>query len=175
MIFTGYVVRRGVSVGPPTHRVHDAMELLLYNGKKIIVRGPSYAHPDTIVPGDLIQFYYGTSGHDNIDLEAQQEPDTFYDLGKWVSRITNQETIQSFMIGARIFMSPPAEFPRFGIKIEGKVEYVTESNAVRLLESGSIRTELSGYVLDSEFCVRPIYPGEKPRLESLCDEYSGSK
>jgi hypothetical protein len=101
MYFSGYVLRQGLYVD----HAPDVREIMLYNGRRVLVRGPGMytSGSHRINPGDLIQFYCGHNGADIVDFDADQEPGTFYKLSwDWSDRVTDEHTISTFMIGARI-------------------------------------------------------------------------
>ncbi len=99
MHFTGLVLKTHLYVGSTP----DVKEIMLYNGRKILVRGASYAHPSTINPGDLIVFSCGYNDLDVIELDRPQQPKTFYRVSwDWAVRVTDENTIRSFLMSAQI-------------------------------------------------------------------------
>jgi hypothetical protein len=99
MHFTGFVLKTHLYIGSTP----DVKEVMLYNGRKIHIRGPSYAHPSTIKPGDIIVFACGYNDLDLVELDRPQQPKTFYRVSwDWAVRVTDEDTIRSFLMSARI-------------------------------------------------------------------------
>ncbi|GEM_PF-3434832 len=100
MNFAGYVIKTHLYVGNSC----DVTEIMLYNGRKIRIRGPLYTGRHTITPGDLIEYYCRP---DSIDFERDQATDECYELSRdWVRQVTDETTIRTFLLGARILGAP---------------------------------------------------------------------
>ena len=101
MYFAGYVTKKGMLI----NNVPNLMEVVLYNGRKVIIRGPAVDVQGPFNPGDLLKFYAdGNEGTSNIDLERDQPEGKYYTVSyTYCSRVTDENTIRTFFIGAKIF------------------------------------------------------------------------
>ena len=98
MHFTGYILKTGLYVGNRS----DVMEIMLYNGRRVLIFGKNGDSKGNFQPGNLIEFSCGHNQFGDIDLEAEQEQGTYYRLGDWACRIIDEETIRTFFLGAKI-------------------------------------------------------------------------
>lgn len=67
------------------------------------------------------------------------------------------------------------DFPKIGLIVEGKKKFFRLSEAVRLWDSGFVRVEDTGEVLESDFSVRRMTPEENLVFQRRVDDYSESK
>jgi len=96
---TGYVIERGIYVGNRP----DVMKIMLYNGRRVLVFAKSSDHEGGFNPGALVQFH---CDNEAINFDCDQSPGTYYNLDfDWACRITDEATIKTFFLGARI-LSP---------------------------------------------------------------------
>ncbi len=103
MRFTGLVIKTGLDYST------EVMEIMLYNGRKILVRGPCFVESRNITPGDLIEFCCGRKDSDNVDLECDQTPNTYYIVNKdFVTQVKDEDTIRTFLMSAKILGEKPA-------------------------------------------------------------------
>lgn len=101
MYFAGHLIRTGLTInGCP-----DIAEVMLYNGRRVMIRGPFGDEHGLFDPGSLLKFYAdGNEGTSGIDLEKDQPEGGHYTVAnRFCSRITDEGTIKAFFIGACIF------------------------------------------------------------------------
>jgi hypothetical protein len=67
------------------------------------------------------------------------------------------------------------EFPKIGLITEGKKEFYSLQQAIPLWDSGVLRVEDSGEVLEQNFCVRQMTREENRAFQDRVDEYSAGK
>lgn len=97
---TGYVVESGMYVGNRP----DVMKIMLYNGRQVLVFAKSCDHEGNFNPGTLVLFH---CDNEAIDFDRDQPPGTYYRLSfNWACRITDEATIKTFFLGARILNAP---------------------------------------------------------------------
>lgn len=93
MYFTGYVLQKGIYVDAAA-----CMRIMLYNGRKVFIRGKDSDNKGSLSPGDLVEFM----SQGDFDLETDQPSDTYYKTSlDWIRRITDETTISTFFIGVR--------------------------------------------------------------------------
>ena len=114
---TGYVVERGIYVGSRP----DVMKVMLYNGRKILVFAKPSDHEGNFNPGALVQFYCDGVV---IDFDRDQPPGTYYRLSySWACRITDEATIKTFFLGARILNAPGRVISKLVRLVQGIVRW----------------------------------------------------
>ncbi len=67
------------------------------------------------------------------------------------------------------------EFPKVGLIIEGNKKFYTLQEAIPLWDSGFLRVEDSGEVLEEDFSVRLMTKEENLEFQARTDEFSASK
>ena len=103
MYFTAYILQTGLYLGSRS----DVKEVMLYNGRRVFIFGKSGDSKGTFNPGDLIEFHCGHNGADTVDMERDQPQGEYYKLSHdWACRVTNEDTIKTFFLGARILNIP---------------------------------------------------------------------
>ncbi len=109
MYFCGYVLQQGLCVG----HASDIREIMLFNGRRVLVRGPDYTSGGhRITPGDLIEFLCGHNGADMVKFDVDQAPGTYYKLSSaWSNAVTDDGTIRTFMIGIQLLALIAATLP----------------------------------------------------------------
>lgn len=66
------------------------------------------------------------------------------------------------------------EFPKVGLIIEGNKKFYTLQEAIPLWDSGFLRVEDSGEVLEEDFSVRLMTKEENLEFQARTDEFSAS-
>ena len=67
------------------------------------------------------------------------------------------------------------EFPKVGLIMEGNKKFYTLQEAIPLWDSGFLRVEDSGEVLEEDFSVRLMTKEENLEFQARTDEFSASK
>jgi hypothetical protein len=67
------------------------------------------------------------------------------------------------------------DFPRIGLIVDGKKKFYPLREAIPLWDSGWMKVEDTGEVLEADYSVRKMTAPENAEFQELTDEYSGSK
>ena len=67
------------------------------------------------------------------------------------------------------------DFPRIGLIFDGKKKFYPLNEAVPLWDSGWVKVEDTGEVLEADFSVRRMTADENREFQDLTDEYSANK
>lgn len=67
------------------------------------------------------------------------------------------------------------DFPKIGLIVEGEKKFYSLRQAIPLWDSGFLRVEDSGEVLEQDFRVRRMTKEENRAFQDRVDEYSANK
>ena len=67
------------------------------------------------------------------------------------------------------------DFPRIGLIVDGRKKFYLLHEAIPLWDSGWMKVEDTGEVLEADYSVRKMTAPENTEFQELTDEYSGSK